>query len=386
MNSVERSHFRDYKHAKRQSQPPEGDGSPIPKRYFDLPQLEYHTRTILLGVMIFLCLWSQSASGPVRDDLPDVATRFKSWAQDQNAHLIAALPGPTPEPDAQLAAAMASVPDPDVITPKPTAGPTATPEPQFKLYAPGELFHQDENMTISIEQIQEDGLTYFLCDVQLTDVSQFGTAFAGEEFGASAYETVSDIADRHNPVMAINGDFYRFHTEGVIIRNGELYRKRALQSRRHLLVVGKDGTLSAVTDRTGYQSVVADDLMKAGALQSFEFGPLLVKDGEAVTLPSRFYVKTGAGYLEPRTAIGQLGDLHYLIIVVEGRRDGYSVGCDLPTLQKLFLKHGAQFAFNLDGGGSTTLYFKGDVINMPSSGSQRRVSDIIMFGGSTAAQ
>ena len=274
---------------------------------------------------------------------------------------------------------MSSIPDPDVITPKPTVGPTATPEPQFKLYASGELYHQDENMTISIEQIQENGLTYFLCDVQLTDASQFRTAFAGEEFGASAYETVSDIADRHNPILAINGDFYRFHSEGVIIRNGELYRKRALQSRRHLLIVDKDGNLSALTDRTGYQSVVAEDLKKQGTLHTFEFGPLLVKNGEAVELPSRFYVKTGAGYLEPRTAIGQIDDLHYLIIIVEGRRDGYSIGCDLPTLQKLFLKHGVDFAFNLDGGGSTTLYFKGEVINMPSSGSQRRVSDIIMF-------
>ena len=51
----------------------------------------------------------------------------------------------------------------------------------------------------------------------------------------------------------------------------------------------------------------------------------------------------------------------------------------MPQLQQLFLDEGAQFAFNLDGGGSTTLYFLGEVINMPSSGKQRSVSDVIMF-------
>ena len=51
----------------------------------------------------------------------------------------------------------------------------------------------------------------------------------------------------------------------------------------------------------------------------------------------------------------------------------------MPQFQQLFLEEGAQFAFNLDGGGSTTLYFLGEVINMPSGGKQRSVSDVIMF-------
>lgn len=51
----------------------------------------------------------------------------------------------------------------------------------------------------------------------------------------------------------------------------------------------------------------------------------------------------------------------------------------IPQLQQLFLDEGAEFAFNLDGGGSTTLYFRGEVINMPSGGKERSVSDVIMF-------
>ena len=114
-------------------------------------------------------------------------------------------------------------------------------------------------------------------------------------------------------------------------------------------------------------------------MQSFSFGPLLVNDGEAVELPSKYIISTKDTIREPRTAIGQLGPLHYIVIVVDGRREGYSTGASIPQLQQLFLDEGAEFAFNLDGGGSTTLYFRGEVINMPSGGKERSVSDIIMF-------
>ena len=144
-------------------------------------------------------------------------------------------------------------------------------------------------------------------------------------------------------------------------------------------IVDKDGNLSAQTDRSGKQGLVANKLEQAQTWQTFEFGPVLVEDGKAATLPSSFYVNCHDGYYEPRTAIGQIGPLHYIVIVVDGRREGYSTGASIPQLQQLFLDEGAEFAFNLDGGGSTTLYFRGEVINMPSGGKERSVSDIIMF-------
>lgn len=150
-------------------------------------------------------------------------------------------------------------------------------------------------------------------------------------------------------------------------------------TKHHLLIVDQNGDLSALTDRTGKQGLVANKLEQANTWQTFEFGPVLVQSGEAVTLPNSFYVNCHDGYYEPRTAIGQLGPLHYIVIVVDGRREGYSTGASIPQLQQLFLDEGAEFAFNLDGGGSTTLYFRGEVINMPSGGKERSVSDIIMF-------
>ncbi len=90
-------------------------------------------------------------------------------------------------------------------------------------------------------------------------------------------------------------------------------------------------------------------------------------------------ISTKPGRLEPRTAIGQVGPLHYLLVVVDGRQDGYSAGMTLPELQQLFIRYGAQTAMNLDGGGSAEMWFQGEILNKPAGGKERSVSDIICF-------
>ena len=334
----------------------------------------------LLCVVMLLTMCN--ASAPM-GDVPDVQTRFTQWAQIQNEKTVKILPGPTPEPQSELAQALSfDAQDQQAIIEQAmaTPDPNVTPEPtsKFKEYAPGELSYDTDKLKVSIEQKKKDGLTYFVCDIKLSDVSQLRTAFAGDDFRSGIYEAVSDIAGRHAPVMAINADFCRYHREGVIIRNGELLRSQNIK-KHHLLIVDEKGNLSAQTDRSGKQGLVANKLEQNNTWQTFEFGPVLVENGEAVDLPKSFYINCGKGYYEPRTAIGQKGPLHYVVIVVDGRRDGYSTGADMPQLQQLFLDEGVDFAFNLDGGGSTTLYFLGEVVNMPSGGKQRSVSDVIMF-------
>lgn len=261
-----------------------------------------------------------------------------------------------------------------------TAGPdaaiTASPKALAPTADPNTWTYETSSIQVTITRHEQGKFVYFAADIKLTSPEQFATAFSHEKYGANT-EALSDIAERHDPLLAINGDFYGFHNNGVIIRGGALYRKN--NSSRHLLIVDASGDLSTLTDRSENQSLVADRLMEEGVRHTFEFGPVLVENGEAVKLNSAI-LRVGEGYLEPRTAIGQYDDpLHYLVIVVDGRSDGYSEGCDLPTLQKLFVNHGVTTAFNLDGGGSTTLWFNGHIINKPSSGDERKVSDIVMF-------
>ena len=336
-----------------------------------------------MGVLCALMLVIFCNGSAPLSEVPTVQARFEDWAAIQNEKTVKILPGPTPEPGSELAQAATfdtetqqaaieqtlATPDP-AVTPEPT--------PRFKLYAPGELSYETEKMSVSIEQKQKDGMTYFVCDIRLTDVSQFRTAFAGDDFRSGIYEAVSDIAGRYSPVLAINADFCRYHREGVIIRNGEVLRRQNIK-KHHLLIVDEDGNLSAQTDRSGKQGLVANKLEQANTWQTFEFGPVLVENGEPVELPKNFYINCADGYDNPRTAIGQKGPLHYVVIVVDGRRDGYSTGASIPQVQQLFLDEGVDFAFNLDGGGSTTLYFLGEVVNMPSGGKERSVSDVIMF-------
>lgn len=369
----------------------------IRKRYFGVPSFErmhagrWLGGAICAAMLLTLC----NASAPM-GDVPTVQQRFTQWAAIQNEKTVQRLPGPTPEPDSALAAAASFNPDQEKLEVKQEAKQetltaqaetrqettqtqtTADTSTGFKHYEPGQLHYESDNIAVSIEQKTKDSMTYFVCDIQLSSADQFRTAFAGDDFKSGIYEAVSDIAGRYNPVLAINADFCRYHRDGVIIRNGEVLRRQNIR-KHHLLIVDKDGNLSAQTDRSGKQGLVANKLEQAQTWQTFEFGPVLVEDGKAAALPSSFYVNCHDGYYEPRTAIGQIGPLHYIVIVVDGRREGYSTGASIPQLQQLFLDEGAEFAFNLDGGGSTTLYFRGEVINMPSGGKERSVSDIIMF-------
>ena len=353
------------------------------KRHFDLPQMEQSPRLVPGLVCAWLLLFLVNGSAPL-GDVPDVQARFTDWAKKKNEQTIKVLPGPTPEPGSALHEALSFNQEAvqqqaqQEAAATPTPAPTKKPESQFKSYAPGELSYKTDKLSVSIEQKKKNGITYFVCDVKITDVSQLRTAFAGDAFNSGIYEAVSDIADRYSPVIAINADFCRYHREGVIIRNGEVLRRQNIK-KHHLLVVDENGNLSAQTDRSGKQGLVANKLEQQNTWQTFEFGPVLIQNGEAATLPKSFYVNCNEGYYEPRTAIGQKGPLHYVLIVVDGRRDGYSTGASIPQLQELFMEEGVEFAFNLDGGGSTTLYFLGEVINMPSGGKQRSVSDVLMF-------
>ena len=243
---------------------------------------------------------------------------------------------------------------------------------------PYDYQHQDETRFVSIRKLSENGMTYFVVDVQLTGVSAFRTALSKDK-AYGAFEPVSDIAARNQAIVAVNGDDYGTQTFGTIIRNGELIRAKS--TTRNMLIVDQNGDMSVLSDRKGENpKTLSKQLLSENVWQTFEFGPELVRDGEAVSFNRAFNViSTSDTRREPRTAIGQISALHYIIIIADGRQDGYSIGMTLPELQELFIRYGAVTAMNLDGGGSTELWFKGQILNRPSGGGERYVSDIIYF-------
>jgi hypothetical protein len=102
--------------------------------------------------------------------------------------------------------------------------------------------------------------------------------------------------------------------------------------------------------------------------------PLLLKDGQP-TVRACGHPICGR---QPRTAIGVTAEGTLLLVVVDGRRPGYSVGMTLVELANFLRSLGAVDATNFDGGGSSTMVAQGDLINRPTDGQQRPAPTAIL--------
>ena len=244
--------------------------------------------------------------------------------------------------------------------------------------APYDYSYTDDTRQVVIDRYQSDDITYFVADVQISDSHELRAVIAREN-GGDQRQALTDIVAGQNAVLAINGDDYGTHRYGTIIRNGQPLR--AAQTTRNMLIVDQNGNFSLRIDRKNEKpKQLSVDLIDAGTWQTFEFGPALIENGQKLTFSRAFdLISTKSSRREPRTAIGQIDTLHYAVIVADGRQDGYSIGMTLPELQDLFLSLGAKTAINLDGGGSTEMWFNGQIINQPSGGTERKITDIICF-------
>ena len=240
--------------------------------------------------------------------------------------------------------------------------------------------HESETLKIDIEQwhyaYKKHDLRFFVAHIYVNDPSQLKAAFAGEEYNKTFVEATSDIAARHDAVLAVNGDYYNYKDDtGLIIRNGVLYRDKK-GGRDHLLVMN-DGSFEVIY-RSDYVMGEGEAQLERGVAQSFFFGPALVDNGEATEIYAKYIINTTDETREPRSAIGWAGGNHYIFVVADGRRNGWSEkGMTLQELQQVFIEEGALVAYNLDGGGSASLYFEGERINQSSGTRERSVSDIV---------
>ena len=236
--------------------------------------------------------------------------------------------------------------------------------------------YSDSNVSITVKEYREYDSAIYVADVTVSDVSYLKTALASNTYGRNITETTSDIASENNAILAINGDYYGARQSGYVIRNGSLYRNSS--GNRDALAIMKNGEFKFVSE--GETS--AETLLQNGALQVFSFGPVLLEDGSiSVTENDEVGMAMASN---PRTAIGYLGKNHYVFVVSDGRTSE-SAGLSLYELASFMKSLGVSDAYNLDGGGSSTMVFKGEVINTPTtnghSSEERAVSDILYIGG-----
>lgn len=243
--------------------------------------------------------------------------------------------------------------------------------------------YTSDDTTITLETITtgsgDDTVTAYVAHVSLADATQLRSAFAQDQFGTNITEKTSDIAADNGAVLAVNGDYYGFRDTGIVIRNGVVYRD---EGAREGLAFYADGRV-AVYDET---ATTADELVADGVWNTLSFGPALLDDGQVLDGIDDVEVDTNVGNHsiqgeQPRTAIGVDADGDLIIAVVDGRDPGYSRGMTMTELAELMADQGAVTAYNLDGGGSSTLWFDGEVVNQPSNGGERATSDILYVAG-----
>ena len=233
--------------------------------------------------------------------------------------------------------------------------------------------YKDENIEISIETVRVYDTDVYIADIQISSINYLKTAFAQDTYGRNINEKTSTIAKEQDAIFAVNGDYYGFRNEGWVLRNGVLYCAGGDDS---ALLMDSDGKFSLNSDNNSIESQIQS------LWQIWSFGPALIIDGE-ISVTKNQEISGRSSNSNPRTAIGQIGDLHYIFIVSDGRTRA-SAGLSLYELASLFRERGCTIAYNLDGGGSSTMYFSGSVVNKPTTRgnriSEREISDIVYIG------
>lgn len=234
--------------------------------------------------------------------------------------------------------------------------------------------YSDDNISITLTTDRVNDTTVYVADITLSSPEYLKTALANDTYGKNVTAATSDIADSVNAILAINGDYYGARESGYVIRNGVIYRDTAIEGQQDL-VIYENGEFEVITE----DEISAEELLAKGAYQVFSFGPGLLSNGEITVSENEEVGRAMAS--NPRTAIGEIEKNHYVMVVADGRTSE-SAGLSLYELAEYMQSLGVKCAYNLDGGGSSTMVFNGTVVNNPTTsgrsiGRERKVSDIV---------
>lgn len=232
--------------------------------------------------------------------------------------------------------------------------------------------YKNDQASIKLYKYNYENTAVYAADIVVSSSEYIKTAFANGYYGKNVTDKTSSMAEQNNAILAINGDYYGARESGYVIRNGVVFRET--NDGRDLLCVYADGAMRIVN--SGDQS--AQELVDNGVWQAFSFGPALVQNNQINVSVNTEVGKAMAS--NPRTAIGMIDTCHYVFVVSDGSTNE-SKGLSLYQLATFMKNIGVSTAYNLDGGGSSTLYFNGEIINYPTTSGrsmkERGVSDIV---------
>jgi exopolysaccharide biosynthesis protein len=211
---------------------------------------------------------------------------------------------------------------------------------------------------ITVEEIS--GSTYKGYLAKIKDPSRVQIGISGEFGDEFSGKTVTEQAESYGAILATNGGGFVDPNGtgnggkpiGIVINQGKIVWGSASETYE---IIGFDyDNKLVVGSMTGQQA------LDRGVRDALSFGPILVVNGEPSAVNG-----SGSG-LNPRTAIGQCADGTVLLVVIDGR-SAASLGASYADLINIMLENGAVNAANLDGGSSSMMYYKGEIINNCSS-------------------
>ncbi len=229
--------------------------------------------------------------------------------------------------------------------------------------------YRSERVSVTVRTVQteydERIVTYHIADIYLRNLACLRTAFANDTFKNIA--PVETMAREKQAIIAISGDFFGARKRGLVIRNGEAYR-RSVATNRDVAVLYSDGVLETYLAK----HIDLEAIEARAPYQSWGFGPaLLDENGQPKT---KFNTAVAAN--NPRSAIGYYEPGHYCFVVVDGRMKEYSYGISMKNLSTLFYELGCTVAYNLDGGATAVMANADGMLNRQSD-RNRECSDII---------
>ena len=222
---------------------------------------------------------------------------------------------------------------------------------------------QDLHIVITRYTEKKPALVWYEADIRVREGSD--EYLRTVAFSNGKANKPDKLYDETGIVFGINTDFYQYRKNykiqiGLIMRQGKvIYELENAKNRRNqfppldTLMLTPDGGFELKTAG----ELTADEALSAGASDVLSFGPILVLDGRL-----RIHSPKIGAAKEPRTAIGWLGDRHYLAVTVEGRLKR-SEGISMTALGQLMLARGCTQAINLDGGHTSVMMFMGERLN-----------------------
>lgn len=233
---------------------------------------------------------------------------------------------------------------------------------------------QSDRIRIELYKINPGNYKGYAMKVKLKNPSAMKMAVAGDKLGSA--ETTMQAVKHSGAVAGINAGGFadsggKRYPLSTTIQNGK-YLSGFEPSFKDLSFVGLNQSGKLIGGKFSSQS----ELDKLRPSFGATFVPVLLKNGSKTTIPDKWLTSP---YRAPRTVIGSYRDDQLLVLVVDGYDEQGGSGASIPELQDKLYNLGVQSAYNLDGGGSTSLILNGRVINKPSDGSLRPVPTHFLF-------